>query len=120
MRIDDRGDLRIQYLELDGPVISTPEDTSDLIGNAWADDAGLIAIPVARLDPEFFDLSTLKAGELTQKIVTYGLRLAIIGDVSAFEAASGAFRDWVWESNRGTQVWFVADEVALEERLGGR
>lgn len=117
MRIDEHGDLRIQYLDPDGPLISSSEDTSDLIGNAWADDAGLIAIPVSRLDPAFFDLSSLLAGDLTQKLVNYHLRLAIIGDVRDYEARSDAFRDWVWESNRGTHVWFVPDEAALVARL---
>jgi len=41
MRIDEDGDLRIQYLDPDGPHISSSEDTSDLIGNAWVDDVGL-------------------------------------------------------------------------------
>jgi hypothetical protein len=118
MRIDDRGDLRVQYLDPDGPLVSTPEDTSDLIGNAWVDNVGLIAIPVSRLAPAFFDLSSRFAGELTQKLVNYHLRLAVVGDVSQYEAASGAFRDWVWESNRGRHVWFVPDEAALDARLG--
>ena len=117
MRIGEHGDLRIQYLDRDGPLISSSEDTSDLIGNAWVDDVGLIAIPVSRLDPEFFDLSSLMAGELTQKLVNYNLRLAIIGDVSDYEARSDAFRDWVWESNRGRHVWFVPDVATLEARL---
>ena len=94
------------------------DDTSDLIGNAWVDNVGLIAIPVSRLDPAFFELRSGMAGELAQKLVNYHLRLAIVGDVSGYEAASDAFRDWVWESNRGTHVWFVPDEAALGARLG--
>lgn len=117
MRIDDRGDLRVKYLDPEGPIISSSEDTSDLIGNAWVEKVGLIAIPVSRLDPAFFDLSSRLAGDFTQKLVNYQLRLAVVGDVSAFEASSSAFGDWVWESNQGRQVWFVPDEAALDERL---
>lgn len=120
MRIDDCGETRILYLDPAGPIVSTPEETLDLIANAWGENAGIIAIPVARLDPAFFDLSSLKAGDITQKLVNYRLKLVVVGDVTAFEAASGAFRDYVWESNRGRHVWFVADEAALHERLGGR
>lgn len=119
MRIDDRGDLRVQHLDPDGPILSSSEDTSDLIGNAWVENVGLIAIPVARLDPAFFELRSGRAGELAQKLVNYHVRLAVVGDISAFEAASDAFRDWVWESNRGSHVWFVADEAALVARLAG-
>lgn len=32
-------------------------------------------------------------------------------------AASGALHDWVWESDRGDQVWFVPDAAARESRL---
>ena len=118
MRIGEYGDLRVQYLDAEGTIISTSEDTSDLIGNAWVDKVGLIAIPVSRLDPAFFELRSGLAGELTQKLVNYQLRLAVVGDVSGYEAASDAFRDWVWESNRGNHVWFVVDEAALDVRLG--
>ena len=117
MRIGEYGDLRVQYLDPDGPIVSTSNDTSDLIGNAWVDNVGLIAIPVSRLDPAFFELRSGIAGEVTQKLVNYHLRLAVVGDVSEYEAGSNAFRDWVWESNRGAHVWFVRDEAALEARL---
>lgn len=120
MRIDDRGETRILHLDPDGPIVSTSEQTSDLISDAWAESANMIAIPVSRLDPAFFDLSSLKAGEITQKLVNYRLRLAVVGDVTPFEAASGAFRDYVWESNRGRHVWFVPDAAALDARLAVR
>jgi Domain of unknown function (DUF4180) len=117
MRIDDHGDIRVLHLDPDGPVVSTSDDASDLIGSAWSAGVQTIAIPVSRLDPEFFDLSSRKAGDITQKLVNYRLRLVVLGDVSAFEAASGAFRDYVWESNRGDHVWFLTDRKALTEKL---
>lgn len=121
MRIDDTDEnFRVQYLDEDGPLVSKPEDSSDLIGNAWADNASLIAIPVSRLDPEFFRLSSGLAGEILQKVVNYRLQLAVIGDISEQVAASDALRDFVWESNRGEQVWFLPDEASLVEKLSAR
>jgi hypothetical protein len=120
MRIEEHGDLRVQFLDVEGPVISTSEDTSDLIGNAWVDDVSVIAVPIARLDPAFFDLSSGFAGELTQKIVNYNLKLAIVGDISAAVAASQPLASYVWETNRGDHIWFFDDETALAERLTGR
>ena len=117
MRIDDSGDIRVQYLDADGPVITASNDTSDLIGNAWVDNVNLIAVPVARLDPEFVRLRSLMAGEIVQKLVNYQLQLAVIGDITKFVAASDAFRDFVGESNRGRNVWFLLDEDALEAKL---
>jgi hypothetical protein len=117
MRIEDVGGTRIMFIENDGPPISTPEESSDLIGNAWFEHVDVIGLPVGRIDPLFFDLGSQFAGRFTQKAVNYQVKIAVIGDVSAFEARSGAFRDFVWESNRGQHVWFVPDEAALAARL---
>jgi len=111
-------EFRIQVLCADGPVISTDADTSDLIGNAWVENASLIAVPASRLDPDFFVLRTGRAGTMAQKLVNYELRLAVMGDISGALAASSALRAWVAESNRGEQIWFVADEDELHQRLG--
>jgi hypothetical protein len=43
--------------------------------------------------------------------------LAIIGDISAEIEASGALRDFVYESNTGRSVWFVADTDDLKAKL---
>ena len=48
------------------------------------------------------------------------LTLAVIGDIAPYVEASGALRDYVWESTRGSQVWFLADRAELEARLGAR
>jgi hypothetical protein len=119
MRIVDIGGTRILFVE-EGPVISAPEDASDLIGTAWFEHVGVIGLPVDLVDPRFFDLSSGFAGELAQKAVNYRVVLALIGDVTDFEARSSAFRDFVWESNRGTHVWFVPDEKSLAEKLAAK
>jgi len=120
MLIDDGSDIRMFRLEADGEPISTPDDASDLVGAAWSHQATVVVVPVERLDPEFFRLGTGIAGELTQKFVNYRLRLAVIGDISKHVAASDALSDFVWESNRGDHIWFVADERALTEKLALR
>ena len=43
--------------------------------------------------------------------------MVIIGDVSGHVEASKAFRDYVYETNKGLTLWFVADMAALEARL---
>lgn len=57
------------------------------------------------------------AGAIVQKLVTYGLKAAFIGDVSAHTAESEALSAFIAESNRGRQVWFVSDMAELERRL---
>ena len=117
MRIEEHGDVRVQYLDDDGPTISTSADASDLIGNAWAQDVSIVAVPVSRFDPEFFRLSSLLAGEFLQKAVNYHVQIAIVGDITAYVERSDALRDFVRESNRGNHAWFLPDDAALAARL---
>ena len=111
------GDLTVQFEDADGPVIARTDDAMDLIGNASYSGIGLVALPVERLHAEFFRLSSLLAGDILQKFVNYRVRVAILGDISEHVAASEALRDFVWESNRGEHVWFLADADELRTRL---
>ncbi|PPL15657.1 DUF4180 domain-containing protein [Microterricola pindariensis] len=119
-RITESGGLRVLHVDPAGPPIVSAEETSDLIGNAWVDNADVIALPVSRLDAEFFRLASGQAGAILQKVANYQLKLAIIGDIGAHLAASGALRDFVWESNRGEHIWFVDEASELEQRLEQR
>jgi|RhiMethySRZTD1v2_1073278.scaffolds.fasta_scaffold769279_2 uncharacterized protein DUF4180 len=120
MRIDEQHGVRVLLLDLEGARISTPDDAADLVGSAWSHEAELIAVPVERLDPKFFTLKTGIAGEITQKLVNYRLRLAVVGDIADQLAKSDALRDYVRESNRADHVWFVESEADLERRLADR
>jgi hypothetical protein len=101
----------------DGPLLASERDAGDFLSAAWAADAALVAIPVTRLAPDFFRLATRIAGDVAQKFVNYRIRLAIVGDISAYCAQSKALRDLVHESNQGRALWFVDDLAALGARL---
>jgi hypothetical protein len=104
----------VHHVDAGGPAIRTGGDALDLM---FSTEAEWIALPVERLDPAFFDLSTGIAGEIAQKLVNYRRRLAVVGDIGEHLERSGALRDFVRESNRGRQLWFVADAAELEARL---
>jgi hypothetical protein len=120
MRFDTLHGRTVLFLDADGPTISTPEESTDLIGDAWSGQATLVAVPADRFARDFFVLQTRFAGDFIQKFVNYRLQLAVLGDIEEYLEASGALRDFVWESNRGEHVWFLADEAALEARLATR
>lgn len=101
----------------DGPPIGTGADAGDLIGSAFSTGAELVVVPADRFTDDFYALRTKLAGEILQKFVNYRIRLAIVGDISARVAASAALRDFVTESNRGRQLWFVDDLAGLDRRL---
>ncbi|MFZ2059589.1 MAG: DUF4180 domain-containing protein [Candidatus Binatus sp.] len=109
--------VRVLECVPDGSMLQTYQDAVDLVGKSFEDRATLILIPVECLNDEFFQLKTRIAGELIQKFVQYGRRLAIVGDISGFLAESSALRAFVVESNRGNDVWFLASRDELNDRL---
>jgi len=104
-------------IEPDGPLLGSEADALDLIGRTYGTDTQLIAIPVERLDPGFFRLSTGIAGAFTQKFLNYRFRVAFIGDIAEHLAGSSALRDYVYESNSGNHVLFLPDRSALAARF---
>jgi hypothetical protein len=103
----------------EGPPLDGERAATDLIGEAYGSDARIVAIPVSRLGPGFLTLSTRIAGEVIQKFVNYGFKVAFLGDISAEVEASDALRDFVRESNRGQHVWFLDNLDTLAVRIGG-
>ena len=101
----------------DGPTLASETDATDLIGAAFGHDVALLAVPIARLSSDFFVLRTRVAGDIVQKFVNYRIRFIVIGEVSALAAASESLDSFITEANRGTQIWFVADETELARRL---
>ena len=107
---------KMLFASPDGPPLDTTTAT-DLLGEAWGAEAELVVVPVERLANGFLDLSTRIAGEVIQKFTNYRMRLAFVGDIAARVEASRSLRDFVYESNKGGQVWFLNDRAALEARL---
>lgn len=105
----------LTILELPAP--GEPLGALDIIGETYGQGVDWVAIPASRLPAAFFELRSGVLGEFTQKFVNYGLRLAVLGDVSQHVAASKAFRDYVVETRRSSQIWFADDMAALLDRL---
>ena len=104
-------------LDPSGTVIVDGQGVVDLIGELWAEHADVVFIPVERLDPQFFQLSTGVAGDVLQEFVTYGYQVAVVGDIEAHLTASSALRDFVRESNGSPHVWFLPNRAAFDARL---
>jgi hypothetical protein len=113
------GDTAVYWAAAEGPAIGSEQDALDLMGEAYGSGADLIALPASRLAPDFFRLRTGVAGAILQKLRNYGVRLAVVGDISAAVGASPTFADFVREANAGDFAFFVSDADALVRRLGG-
>ena len=95
------------------PIITDGRTALEFAVNAGAYD---IAVEKAAVAEDFFKLSTGVAGEVVQKFVNYGYRLAIFGDFSGY--ASKALRDYMYECNNGNHLYFAASEEEAVLRLG--
>ncbi len=74
-----------------------------------------IVIDKRLITEDFFILSTRLAGEILQKYINYGGRIAIYGDFSPY--TSKPLRDFIYESNKGHDVFFTATEKEAIEML---
>lgn len=63
----------------------------------------------------FFILSTGLAGEILQKFTNYQIKAAVYGDYSRY--TSKPLRDFIFESNRGGQFFFVATREEAIQKL---
>lgn len=80
-------------------------------------DAGTENIVIDRklIKEDFFILSSGLAGEILQKYINYGGRIAIYGDYSHY--TSKPLHDFIYESNKGHHVFFIATEDEAVECL---
>lgn len=109
--------MKIADLPDTGPRLSTEADAVDLIGQFYGVEADVVAIPVSRMAPEFWQLKTRLAGLFIQKLRNYELRPAFVGDLSAEIAASDSLRDYVRECKRGKDVFFAETRAELDGLL---
>lgn len=109
--------VRIFECAAEGPQLRSDRNAVDLMSEAGGPGAYFIVVPIERLGDDFFRLETRIAGEVIQRFAMYRVRVAILGDISRHVAESKSLRDFVYESNRGNQCWFVADLDELSKRL---
>ena len=120
MSIKTFNDIVVFFVASTGPALCSEQDALDLLGETYGQEVDMIAVPVERFAPSFFDLSTRHAGHFFQKLQNYQMRLAIIGDISAHTAISKALRDFVGETNRIGHHLFATDRTALAVALEGK
>ena len=64
---------------------------------------------------DFFILSSGVAGEILQKYINYGGKIAIYGDFSHY--TSKPLKDFIYESNKGKDIFFTATKEDGIEKL---
>ena len=114
-KIENKGTL-CALVNCENTVITDTQSALDLLMSAKYDiGTKNIVISKQLITEDFFVLSTGLAGEILQKFVNYGGRIAIYGDYSHY--TSKPLRDFIYESNNGKDVFFVSSLEEAVEKL---
>ncbi len=114
-RIEKNG-IICAIISSDEPLITDAQSALDVLMAAKYD-AGTKNIVISKelIVEDFFILSTGLAGEILQKYINYGGRIAIYGDYSHY--TSKPLHDFIYESNKGKDVFFVGTQEEAIDRL---
>lgn len=101
------GNAKVAEVIADKIILTSTEDGLELLGNLYYQGFDKIIIHEKNITPEFFDLKTKIAGNILQKFAQYQMPLIIVGDFSKYKSKS--LNDFIFESDKGSQVNFVSD-----------
>jgi hypothetical protein len=107
--------VEIAVVHSDEPVLTDVQSALDLLASVSYTGCSRIVVDKSAICEDFFRLRTRLAGEILQKFVNYRVKLAIVGDFSVYD--SKALRDFIRESNRGHDIFFVTTEGEALQRL---
>lgn len=98
------------------PVLTDVSSALDLLATVkYETGSSRIVMGKEAVNEDFFRLSTRLAGEILQKFINYHVKFAVYGDFTGY--TSKPLRDFIYESNQGRDVFFVATEAEAVERL---
>lgn len=111
--INEQGTSRVAIVNQDSICIHNVQDALDLMATIqYEHQCHKIILQQSQLIADFFELRTKLAGDILQKYVNYGTKLAIVGEFSLFSSKS--LNDFIYECNQGKDFFF---KLTLEEAL---
>ena len=112
----EKNGILCAIVDSDEPLITDTQSALDVLMTAKYE-AGTKNIVISKelIVEDFFILSTGLAGEILQKYINYGGRIAIYGDYSHY--TSKPLHDFIYESNKGKDVFFVGTIEEAIDRL---
>jgi hypothetical protein len=115
IRIHQINDIQVAEIVSDDIVINSAEDGLNLLGNLYYQKIDRVILHEKNITPDFFELETGIAGEILQKFSNYRVRLAIVGDFTAYKRKS--INDFIYESNKFGQTNFVQSVQSAISKL---
>lgn len=106
----------IAYVQSEDYIITDVQSALDLIATVgYETGCNRMIINKASIVEDFFKLSTCLAGEILQKYMNYQVKLAVVGEYSNY--TSKPLKDFIYESNKGKDFFFVATFSEAVDRL---
>lgn len=118
MKLDifEQNGIKVITVISDEKVITDTQSALDLLATVnYETGANRIVINKENVVDAFFVLSSGLAGEILQKFVNYQVKVAIYGDYTKY--TSKPLKDFIYESNKGNNTFFVATKEEAIERL---
>lgn len=108
--------INIAIISSNEKLITDAQSALDLIMTVeYETKSNRIIISKNNICEDFFILSTGIAGEILQKFINYGFKIAIYGDYSKY--TSKPLKDFIYESNSGKNIFFVNTQEEAIEKL---
>ena len=113
-----KNNVSVAVIHRDEHLITDVQSALDLIMSVkYETGCKNIAVNKEAIVDDFFILSTCMAGEILQKFINYGVKFAIYGDFSQY--TSKPLRDFMYESNRGKDIFFQPSVSRAVDKLSG-
>lgn len=98
----------IAVVKSDEIIMADVQSAMDLIMNVkYETGCSKIVLNKEAVTEDFFILSKGIAGEILQKFINYQIKFAVCGDFSKY--TSKPLKDFIYESNKGKDIFFVPD-----------
>lgn len=107
MKIELLREKEIAVVSSNEKIITDTQSALDLVMTVkYETGTNKIIMEKRNIVDEFFVLSSGMAGEILQKFINYHIKIAIYGDYSKY--TSKPLKDFIYESNKGKDVFFVS------------
>lgn len=117
IRVVKENDIEIAIVHSEDIIIKDVQSAMDFFATVdYETGCSHMILSKSSICEEFFDLSTKIAGEILQKFINYRKRLAIIGDFSSYTSKS--LNDFIYESNKGKDIFFLSSEELAIKKFG--
>ncbi|SET45136.1 protein of unknown function [Natronincola peptidivorans] len=108
--------VEIAFVSSNEILINDVQSALDLMATVnFEADCNRIILNKSAICEDFFRLRTLLAGEILQKFINYKIKIAIVGDFSMY--SSNSLEDFIYECNKGKDIFFLSNVKEAIEKL---